>query len=254
VAFLSDGQLLASGSCDQTIKLWDPATGTLKHTLEGHSDWVLSVAFLSDGQLLVSGSRDKTIKLWDPATSTLKHTLEGHSDSVRSVAFSSDGQLLASGSRDKTIKLWDPATSTLKHTLEGHSDWVRSVAFSSDGQLLASGSYDKTIKLWDPATSTLKHTLNTNGIVTRIEFSKKLPQLITNLGIFNIHPWYESLSSNCSKIKTEVSLQLDRWVTIQGQRELWIPPDYLPTSSTVKDGAVAFGCRNGKVYIMIFSI
>ena len=187
---------------------------------------------------------------WSPEL----QTLEGHSGFVQSVAFSSDSQVLASGSDDKTIKLWDPATGTLKHTLEGHSDSVRSVAFSSDGQVLASGSDDETIKLWDPATGTLKHTLNTNGIVTSTKFSKKLPQLITNLGIFNIHPWHESLSSNCSEIKTEVSLQLDRWVTIQGQRELWIPPDYLPTSSTVKDGAVAFGCRNGKVYVMTFSI
>ena len=145
---------------------------------------------------------------------------------------------------------WSPELQTL----EGHSGFVQSVAFSSDSQVLASGSGDETIKLWDPATGTLKHTLNTNGIVTSTKFSKKLPQLITNLGIFNIHPWHESLSSNCSEIKTEVSLQLDRWVTIQGQRELWIPPDYLPTSSTVKDGAVAFGCRNGKVYVMTFSI
>ncbi|KAL2801677.1 hypothetical protein BJX63DRAFT_157941 [Aspergillus granulosus] len=128
------------------------------------------------------------------------------------------------------------------------------MAFSSDSQLLASGSLNNTIKLWDPATGALKHTLNTNGIVTTIEFSKELPQLITNLGTFNIHSWHEGLSSNCSKIKTKVSLQLDRWVSIQGQRELWIPPDYLPTSSTVKDGTVAFGCRNGKVCIIIFSI
>ncbi|KAH2020788.1 hypothetical protein KXV43_002564 [Aspergillus fumigatus] len=159
VAFLQDGQLLASGSDDKTIKLWDPATGALKHTLEGHSDSILSVAFSEDGQLLASGSDDETIKLWDPTTSALKHTLEGQSDSILSVAFSEDGQLLASGSRDKTIKLWDPTTGALKHSLEGHTDWVRSVAFSRDGQLLASGSHDKTIKLWDPTTGALKHTL-----------------------------------------------------------------------------------------------
>ncbi|KAH2148396.1 hypothetical protein KXW33_005324, partial [Aspergillus fumigatus] len=80
VAFSQDGQLLASGSDDKTIKLWDPTTGALKHTLVGHSDSILSVAFSQDGQFLASGSDDETIKLWDPTTGNLKHTLEGHSD------------------------------------------------------------------------------------------------------------------------------------------------------------------------------
>jgi WD40 repeat protein len=93
-------QLLASGSDDKTIKLWDPTTGALKHTLEGHSDSVWSVAFSQDGQLLASGSHDKIIKLWDPTTGALKHTLGGHSDWVQSVAFSQAGQLLASRQTD----------------------------------------------------------------------------------------------------------------------------------------------------------
>ncbi|KAL2801555.1 WD domain protein [Aspergillus granulosus] len=185
---------------------------------------------------------------WSPEL----QTLEGHSGFVGSVAFSSDGRLLASN--DETIKLWDPATGTLKHTLEGHSGSVQSVAFSPDGQLLASSSNDETIKLWDPTTGTLKHTLITNGIVTSIEFSKMLPNLITNLGTFNIQAWHERLSPNSSEIKAEVSLQLDRWVAIQGRRELWLPPDYVPTSSTVKDGTLALGCRNGNVCIMTFFI
>ncbi|KAF7133693.1 hypothetical protein CNMCM5793_004991, partial [Aspergillus hiratsukae] len=84
VAFSADGQLLASGSWDNTIKLWDPSTGVLKHTLEGHSDPVYSVAFAADGRLLASGSNDNTIKLWDPSTGVLKHTLEGHSNLVHS--------------------------------------------------------------------------------------------------------------------------------------------------------------------------
>lgn len=91
-------------------------------------------------------------------------------------------------------------------------------------------------------------------MVTRITFSKKLPHLITNLGTFNIQAWHESLSLNSSEIKTEVSLQLGRWVAIQGRRELWISHDYLPTSSTAKDGTIALGCNNGKVCIITFLI
>jgi WD40 repeat protein len=65
VAFSPDGRLLASGSYDKTIKLWDVATGSLVRTLSGHTDDVYSVAFSPDGRLLASGSGDETIRLWD---------------------------------------------------------------------------------------------------------------------------------------------------------------------------------------------
>ncbi|KAE8372212.1 hypothetical protein BDV26DRAFT_298071, partial [Aspergillus bertholletiae] len=164
VAFSPDGCMLASGSADETIKLWDTATGMLRQTLEGHSLSVSSVAFSPDGCTLASGSGDGTIKVWDTATGMLRQTLEGHSFSVSSVAFSPDGCTLASGSDDGIIKLWDTTTGTLRQTLEGHSHSVGSVAFSPDGCMLASGSDDETIKLWDTATGTLRQTLEGHSL------------------------------------------------------------------------------------------
>ncbi|KAF7502642.1 hypothetical protein GJ744_005417 [Endocarpon pusillum] len=107
VAFSPNGQLLASGSDDKTIKLWDPTTGELRQTLKGHNGCVQSVTFSPNSRLLASSSDDRTIKLWDPITDELCQTLKGHNGRAQSVAFSPNGQLLASSSIDKTIKLWD---------------------------------------------------------------------------------------------------------------------------------------------------
>ncbi len=107
VAFSPDGKILASGSDDNTIKLWEVNTGQLICTLVGHSWSVVAVTFSTDGEILISGSRDKTVKLWSVSTKKEIATLSGHVDSVSAVGVSPDAQQIVSGSRDKTIKLWE---------------------------------------------------------------------------------------------------------------------------------------------------
>ncbi|MBD2336051.1 serine/threonine protein kinase [Calothrix sp. FACHB-156] len=166
VAISPDGKTLVGGSPDNTIKLWNLATGEEIRTLSGHSSWIYSVAISPDGKTLASGSRDSTIKLWNIVTGEKIRTFTGHSHWIYSVAISPDGKTLASGSGDSTIKLWNLATGEEIRTLPseryantGHSDYVTSVAISPDGKTLASGSYDETIKLWNLATGELIRTL-----------------------------------------------------------------------------------------------
>jgi WD40 repeat protein len=148
VAFSPDGQVLASASSDQTVRLWQVSDGTLLRILEGHTEWVESVAFSPDGQTLASGSGDATVRLWRVSDGDPLRTLEGHTLPVRSVAFSPDGQTLASASSDQTVRLWRVLDGSLLRTLEGHTEGVESLAFSPDGQTLASGSGDSTVRLW----------------------------------------------------------------------------------------------------------
>jgi len=150
VAFTYDnGMLLASGSEDCTVKLWNLKSGQVANTLTQHQEGINCVVFSPNGKLLASCSNDATIKIWDVKTGDNLITLAGHQHTVFSVAFSPDGKLVASGGVDKTVRLWKLETSETLFTLEGHEDWVMSVAFSPDGNMLASGSRDKSIRLWN---------------------------------------------------------------------------------------------------------
>ncbi|KAF2821770.1 vegetative incompatibility protein HET-E-1 [Ophiobolus disseminans] len=212
VAFSPDGQLVASASNDNTVRLWEAATGTCCSTLEGHSDYVRAVAFSPDGQLVASASEDKTVRLWEAATGTCCSMLEGHSDYVSAVAFSPDGQLVASASEDKTVRLWEAATGmygqlvasaswdktvrlweaatgTCCSTLEGHSDYVRAVAFSPDGQLVASASGDNTVRLWEAVTGTCCSMLeDPPKYIWHMTFSSDGQVLYTNAGNISLSP------------------------------------------------------------------
>ena len=91
VAFSPNQNIIASGSYDKTIRLWDAVSGAYLKTLEGHLEPVQSVVFSPDGTYIASGSDDKTIRLWNAVSGTHLKTLQGHSKSVQSVVFSHDG-------------------------------------------------------------------------------------------------------------------------------------------------------------------
>jgi WD40 repeat protein len=169
VRFSPDGRRLASGADDNTVVVWDLASGQPAIALKGHTHQVFSVSFSPDGRRLASGSADNTVMVWDLATGRLARTLKGHKRSVMSVGFSPDGRRLASGSADDTVVVWDLATGQRARTLKGHTGSVESVSFSPDGRSLASGSVDNTVKVWDvasgqPARTFKGHTHAVNSV------------------------------------------------------------------------------------------
>jgi len=149
VALSGDGQVLASGNQDGTVRLWEPRTGRPLATLEGHSSAVWGVALSGDGQLVASGGLDGTVQLWEVPSGRPLATLEGHTSAVWGVALSGDGRLVASGGQDGTVRLWEAPSGRSLATLEGHSGMVWGVALSRNGQVLASGGLDGTVRRWE---------------------------------------------------------------------------------------------------------
>ncbi|EGJ34372.1 WD-40 repeat-containing protein [Moorena producens 3L] len=148
VSFSPDGQFIATGSADDTVKLWH-RDGKLLRTLVGHSSYVNSVSFSPDGQLLATGSADGTVKLWNLNTGKEIGTLLGHTGTVKSLSFSRYGKTLTTGSADGTVKLWNLETGQEIRTLLGQKADITSLSFILDGELIVSASRDSTVSLWD---------------------------------------------------------------------------------------------------------
>jgi WD40 repeat protein len=189
VAFSPDGRRIVSGSWDNSLRLWDAASGKpIGPPLQGHTDSVYSVAFSPDGRRIVSSSQDNTLRLWagpawQESLPLACHKLRDHrlltslpwlnsaravchqlvwsqnrdqEDAVNSVAYSPDGRRIVSGSVDNSLRLWDAASGKpIGPPLQGHTNSVMSVAFSPDGRRIVSGSRDNSLRLWDAASGSL---------------------------------------------------------------------------------------------------
>lgn len=148
LAFSRDQRTLASGSGDDTIKLWRIGESQPVQSLASHTNMVVSLAYTPDGQMLVSASTDTRIKFWQAQTGALLYTLDGHLNTTSTLAFSPDGKMLASGGGDSLVKLWSMRTGELIQSMADQKAGVISLAFSPDGHLLAGSSSDGLLNLW----------------------------------------------------------------------------------------------------------
>jgi WD40 repeat protein/serine/threonine protein kinase len=177
LVFDRDRRMLASGSADRTVRLWDlagwrpaePVPPT--RTLDGHSKAVYTLAFSPDGQWLVSAGEDGLLNVWESSSGRKIRDLSGHALASSSVAFSSDGSTIAAGNVDGTLDRWDVSTWGPREPIHWHTGSIRALAYSPDGRWLASGGTDATVQVIDAATGRRWRTFRSGAAITELAFS-----------------------------------------------------------------------------------
>jgi len=240
VKFSPNGQLLASGSHDGSVRLWNVTSGEVLHVLQGHFYDVISLAFSPDGTILASGGWDMKINLWNLTSGVLQETWTISPYIAMDLEFSPDGSSLVMGSGERLgdwtnpqqsiIKIFNITNGEVLKKFIGHNNAVSSVTFSIDGTILASGSWDNSVRLWNVTTGNLIHSFtNHTHIITSIALSPdnlilasgsfdrtikiwnlSSRNLLANLSTTDNEVWSVAFSDNSSLIAAAIG-QLSYW-------------------------------------------
>jgi len=162
-AFHPKKPIFATGSDDETWRLWTVPDCELVMAGEGHTSWLSSLHFHPHGSHLCTSSGDSTVKVWEFAQARCTHTFSEHTQAVWGCEFHPGGDFVASCSMDHTVRIWDLISGKCRQTLRGHVDSVNAVCWQPNTANVCSASGDKTVSVWDGRSGLCVQTLYGHG-------------------------------------------------------------------------------------------
>jgi WD40 repeat protein/serine/threonine protein kinase len=195
VALSPDGRNIVTSSHDNSVRIWELATGKSLRTFRGHGGSVRSAVFAPDGKAVLSASHDHKVKQWSIADYEEIRVLhgrvfEGHADAVLSATFSADAGKIVTASRDRSAKVWDAHTGRELKTLdEGHSFLASSALFFPDGKRLMTGAVDNTVCVWDVSTGAQLLRLERTGRAAAMALSPDARWIVTGSDAKSAKVW-----------------------------------------------------------------
>ncbi|MDJ0730250.1 MAG: helix-turn-helix domain-containing protein [Crocosphaera sp.] len=197
IAMSPDGKLLASGTDDGMVRLWDLETGKFKQSLShNHNDWIRCLAFSPKGDKIASASEDTTICISDVKTGKHLHTLRGHNGGVWSIDFHPKLSWLVSGEMGFNVRIWNYESGECLEVTQGYSQEIQPITYNPDGTILAVGTNQAIVYLKDSSDGETKAEISTyKGNILSLAYSPDSQILIGGSDDTKLYIW-DTFSNN----------------------------------------------------------
>ncbi|KAL5002744.1 hypothetical protein BDV10DRAFT_180967 [Aspergillus recurvatus] len=188
VIFSPDTRLVISGSEDNTIRVWDTATGACLQILKGHEASISHIAVSPDSAHIASSALDETVRVWGLQLGELEMILKTK-DSIDSIAFSMDGHQLTLLSALNQVQIWDINTASSVRAYRLHDALCSPTVLSQNGRWVASASYDGSIWVGEVGTGHMKEAFQRNDNIESLKFTNGDRTIICLAGDSSVELW-----------------------------------------------------------------